>query len=122
MTCMAEHAAHPSGDLEGAVETVLGFVNTRFDGKGGHVERFGDAADFTAWAREQKLMLGDETVTESEAAAARELRAALVAVLLAHADHPESSALRLADAERHLEHVGGLYPVRVTLSARGSAV
>jgi predicted RNA-binding Zn ribbon-like protein len=118
---MAGQLTSPPASLNAAVDTVLGFVNTRFDGKGGHIERFSDAADFTAWAREQGL-LGDETVSESEAVAARELREALVAVLLAHADHPESTELRVAEAERHLEHAGGLYPIQVTLTARGSTV
>src|ERR1700744_6386205 len=118
---MTGQAAAVPESLDSAVETVLGFVNTRFDGKGGHIERFGDAADFTDWAREQGL-LSDETVSESEVAAARELRAALVAVLLDHADHPESTEMQVQDAERHLEHVSELYPVRVTLSTRGSTV
>lgn len=104
-----------------AVDTVLGFVNTRFDGKGGRIERFGSVEDFTAWAAERGL-IGDETVSESEVVAARELRSALVTVLLAHADHPDVTGERLADAERFLHHAGSLYPVSITLSAHGSTV
>jgi predicted RNA-binding Zn ribbon-like protein len=110
-----------SDRADAAVDTVLRFVNTRFDGKGGRTERFGSVADFTAWAAERGL-IGDETVTESEVVAARELRSALLIVLLAHNDHPAATDQRLADAERFLNHAGGLYPVRIALSASGSTV
>jgi predicted RNA-binding Zn ribbon-like protein len=103
------------------VQTVLSFVNTRYEDKGRYLERFGDAADFGAWAREREL-IGDETVSESEVAAARELRAALLTMMLAHADHPDVTDLQLQDSERYLAHAGGLYPVRVMLSATGSTV
>jgi predicted RNA-binding Zn ribbon-like protein len=45
-----------------------------------------------------------------------------VTVLLAHADHPDVTDEQLKDAERFLDHVGSLYPVRITLSAQGSTV
>jgi predicted RNA-binding Zn ribbon-like protein len=118
---MTSQAAVLPESADAAVDTVLGFVNTRFDGKGGRIERFGNVADFTAWAAERGLM-EDATVSESEVVAARELRAALVTVLLAHNDHPEVGDGQLADAERFLDHAGTLYPVRITLSARGSTV
>jgi predicted RNA-binding Zn ribbon-like protein len=111
----------PADSADPAVAAVLGFVNTRFDGKGGRVERFGGVTDFTAWARSRGLSAG-ERVTESDVVAARELRSALVTVLLAHADHPEITAGRLAEAERFLDQAGRRYPMRVTLSARGSVV
>lgn len=108
-------------ETEESVEKLLAFINTRYDGKGGRVERFGNAEDFRAWGRERGL-IADETVTESEAAAARELRAALVRILQAHSEHPEMTTDELREAERHLEHAAGLYPVRITLSADGSKV
>lgn len=117
---MVTHVGPPLPDGDEAVQTVLGFVNTRFDGKGGRVERFGGVEDFTAWAVERGLIGEGETVGESEVFAARELRAALVTVLLSHADHPDATPDRLAEAERVLEHAGGRYPVRVSLSAQGS--
>ncbi len=106
---------------EGSITAVLEFVNTRFDGKGGHIERFGSSEDFAGWARERGLV-GDEMVTESDVAAARELREALVAVMLAHAGHPDLDEEQLRDAERKLEHAGERYPVRITLSAAGSSI
>ncbi|GAB1818510.1 ABATE domain-containing protein [Herbidospora sp. RD11066] len=104
----------------GPVETVLGFVNSRADGTG-RTERFGSAADFSAWARERGL-IGDETVSESEAVAARELRAALLMMLLAHSAHQEATPEQIMAAERQLTHAAGLYPVRIAISAAGSTV
>ena len=118
---MGSQASVLAESADAAIDTVLGFVNTRFDGKGGRIERFGSVADFTAWAGERGL-IRRETVSESEVVAARELRSALVTVLLAHADHPDVTGERLAAAERFLDHAGSLYPVRITLSARGSTV
>jgi predicted RNA-binding Zn ribbon-like protein len=110
----------PEREGDDAVEKLLAFVNTRADNVG-RVERFGSVEDFSEWAREHGV-LGGETVSESEVVAARELREALVTLMLAHADHPAATPERLQAAERHLEHVGNLYPVRVTVSAGGSAV
>jgi predicted RNA-binding Zn ribbon-like protein len=107
--------------VEDAFDTLLGFVNTRHDPKSGHFEQFGDAADFSRWARERGL-LDDATVSESEAAAARELRSALLALMLAHANPESRTSREIDDAERHLAHAGELYPVKVTLSMSGSAV
>ena len=121
LAAMASQVTVLPESVDAAVDTVLGFVNTRFDGKGGRVERFGGVKDFTAWAAERQLM-ENTTVSESEVVAARELRAALVTVLLAHNDHPEVTEGQLAQAERFLDHAGSLYPVQITLSARGSRV
>ena len=118
---MASQAGAIPESADAAVGTVLGFVNTRYDGKGGRVERFGNVEDFTAWAAERRLM-ENATVSESDVVAARELRAALVTVLLAHSGHPEVSDAQLAAAERFLDRAGGLYPVRISLSASGSKI
>jgi predicted RNA-binding Zn ribbon-like protein len=104
-----------------AFDAVLGFVNTRLDPKAGRIERFGDAADFSEWAREHGL-LDDGTVSESEAAAARELRSALLVIMLAHANPESMTSQQIEEAERHLAHAGELYPVKVTISMAGSAV
>jgi predicted RNA-binding Zn ribbon-like protein len=102
-----------------AFGTVLGFVNTRSDPKAGFVERFGNAAGFSDWARERGL-LDDEAVSESEAAAARELRSALLAIMLVHANPERMTSQQIDDAERHLAHAGELYPVRMTISRTDS--
>lgn len=104
--------------LDGSVETVLAFVNTRADNTG-RVERFGNAEDFATWARERGL-IGGEAVSESEAAAARELRDALVMMLAAHSKHDGVDPERIRAAESELAHAADRYPVRVVLSAAGS--
>lgn len=102
-------------------EGVLEFVNTRPYEPLGLCEQFGTADDFSAWARERGL-LGDEPVSESGAAAARELRAALVTVMKAHSEHAGLSESELEEAEHSLAHAGELYPVKVTLAAHDSEV
>jgi predicted RNA-binding Zn ribbon-like protein len=116
---MSTYVGKPDG-LDQALDTVLQFVNTRSYEPLGFYERFGDAHDFSAWASEHGLLSG-EPVSESEAAAARELRSALVTVMQAHADHPGATTQQIADAELHLAHAGQLYPVQVTLSAAGAS-
>lgn len=101
-------------------ETLLAFVNTRDDALG-RCERFGTASDFAEWASENGLG-GEGVLSESEAAAAREMRSALLTLLLAHATHPDRSAQQIRDAERFFSHAAELYPVKVVLSARGSSV
>jgi predicted RNA-binding Zn ribbon-like protein len=61
-------------------------------------------------------------VSDSEVAAARELRSALLTLLLAHSSHPSVTQQQIADAERQLEHAGERYPVRITLSTANSHV
>ena len=118
---MTTRASTAPAETRNAFDVVLGFVNTRLDPKAGRVERFGTAKDFSEWAREFGL-LDDQTVTESEAAAARELRAALAVVMLAHANPERMTRQQIEDAERHLAHAGESYPVKVTISTSGSAV
>jgi predicted RNA-binding Zn ribbon-like protein len=118
---MTKEALDPCGQAGDAFETLLGFVNTRSDPKDHRVERFGNASDFCDWARDGGLLY-DQTVSESEAAAARELRSALVTIMLAHANSAGVSDQQIADAERYLAHAGESYPVKVTISAAGSAV
>ncbi|MFE7561218.1 CGNR zinc finger domain-containing protein [Kitasatospora sp. NPDC057500] len=105
-----------------AVETVLAFVNTRADGTG-RQESFGDGDSFTAWLAEYDEFgdePGGETVaTDADAAAARELRDALVTVLLAHSGDEESLGEPLRRAERHLRRAGSLYPLATVVTAGG---
>lgn len=116
-----------------AVETVLAFVNTRADGSGRR-ELFGDGHSFAAWLAERDGSgeshrsdgsggfggFGGETVvTDADAAVARELRDALVTVLLAHSGDEESLGEPLQRAERHLRRVGALYPLATVVTADG---
>ncbi|MFK0256345.1 CGNR zinc finger domain-containing protein [Streptomyces sp. NPDC090445] len=100
------------------VETVLAFVNTRADGSGRR-ELFGDGDSFAAWLAERDEFGGETVVTDADAAVARELRDALVTVLLAHSGDEESLGEPLLRAERHLRRVGSLYPLATVVTAGG---
>ncbi|MFC5889984.1 CGNR zinc finger domain-containing protein [Kitasatospora sp. CM 4170] len=104
------------------VETVLAFVNTRADG-GGRQELFGDGQAFAAWLAERDEFggeFGGETVaTDADAAAARELRDALVTLLLAHSGDEGSLGESLRHAEQHLRRAGTLYPLATVVTAGG---
>ncbi|MFC6987249.1 ABATE domain-containing protein [Streptomyces cirratus] len=100
------------------VETVLAFVNTRADGSGRR-ELFGDGDSFAAWLAERAEFGGETVVTDADAAVARELRDALVTLLLAHSGDEESLGEPLQRAERHLRRVGSLYPLATVVTAGG---
>jgi hypothetical protein len=85
------------------------------------VERLGSAGDFAQWTREHALG-GDAVVTESEAAAARELRSALLTMMMAQVSHPNMTEEQVRNAEQQLAHAAELYPVKITLSTAGSSV
>lgn len=99
-----------------AVALLLQFVNTRADGAG-RVEQFGSAAAFGDWARRHGLLDDDTVVLDSDVAAARELRDALVTVLLAHANDPHVDDARLQGAEHYLHQTGARYPLRAVVTA-----
>ncbi|MFF8262700.1 CGNR zinc finger domain-containing protein [Streptomyces virginiae] len=100
------------------VETVLAFVNTRADG-GGRRELFGDGQSFAAWLAEHDELGGHTVATDADAAAARELRDALVTLLLAHSGDEESLGEPLQQAEQHLRRAGALYPLATMVTAGG---
>ncbi|MGW6916434.1 CGNR zinc finger domain-containing protein [Kitasatospora sp. NPDC054939] len=103
------------------VETVLAFVNTRADGSGRR-ELFGDGDSFAAWLAEcdeRGECDGETVVTDADAAVARELRDALVTVLLAHSGDDESLGEPLLRAERCLQRAGSLYPLAAVVTAGG---
>ncbi|MFF4381704.1 CGNR zinc finger domain-containing protein [Kitasatospora sp. NPDC001547] len=122
MSSAAAGSAKPSPrTVVPTVETVLAFVNTRADGAGRR-ELFGDGDAFAAWLAEHPEF-GDETVaTDADAAAARELRDALVTLLLAHSGDEESLGEPLQHAERHLRRAGALYPLATVVTAGGVAL
>jgi predicted RNA-binding Zn ribbon-like protein len=101
------------------VDTVLTFVNTRADA-GGRLELFGDAEAFAAWLAEQDRFGGRADVTDADAAAARELREALVTVLLAHSGDERGRGAPLDAAERHLRRAGSLYRLSTAITAHGA--
>ncbi|GAT64854.1 CGNR zinc finger domain-containing protein [Planomonospora sp. ID91781] len=107
-----------------AADLVLDFVNTRpIDGR---EERLADAPAAARWLRAAGLAREGTLVTEADAAAARELRQALVTVLLAHAgehagggpgDGGPGGGTALEEAEAHLRRSGALYPLSPVVTA-----
>ncbi|MER7538325.1 CGNR zinc finger domain-containing protein [Streptomyces sp. NPDC097704] len=119
MSSAAAGSAKPSPrTVMPVVETVLAFVNTRADG-GGRRELFGDGHSFATWLAEHDEFGGDTVATDADAAAARELRDALVTLLLAHSGDEESLGEPLQHAEQHLRRAGALYPLATVVTAGG---
>ncbi|MFF2041155.1 CGNR zinc finger domain-containing protein [Kitasatospora sp. NPDC058170] len=101
-----------------AAQTVLAFVNTRADGSGLR-ELFEDGDAFTQWLAQYDDFGGETPATDADAATARELRDALVTVLLAHSGDQDSLGEPLQHAERHLRRAGSLYPLATVVTAGG---
>jgi predicted RNA-binding Zn ribbon-like protein len=101
-----------------AADLVLGFVNTRPTGNGAP-ERMSDAAGLRGWIEAAGLG-GDGVlrVTDADAAVARELRAALVTLLLGHVGVEEREGA-LADAEDHLRRAAAMYPLVAVVTESG---
>ncbi|MGV9610899.1 CGNR zinc finger domain-containing protein [Nocardia xishanensis] len=101
---------------EDAAALVLQFVNTRADGAG-RVEVFGTASGFADWAIEHGLLDAAVVVTDSDAVAARELRDALVTVLLTHSGDPDIGDAQVTEAERYLLQAGVRYPLTTVVTS-----
>jgi predicted RNA-binding Zn ribbon-like protein len=106
-----------------AAGPVLAFVNTHTDA-GGSPERFGSAEDLKEWLEETGLdaRSGPGPVTEADAAGARELRDALITVLLTHSGDKDTPPEALARAEDHLRHVASRYPLVAHVTATGASL
>lgn len=101
------------------VETVLGFANTHasaFD----RPERFADAVGLSDWLTEHDFTEAATDVTAADAVAVRELRDALVTVLLGHSDDPHTSVAALEAAEELLRRTALRHPL-VTVVDRSGA-
>ncbi|MDX2642498.1 CGNR zinc finger domain-containing protein [Streptomyces sp. PA03-1a] len=103
-----------------AVDALLRFLNTHASGPRQLPERFTDARSMHAWLLEHDLGTGSTHVTEADAAAARELRDALITVLLAHAGDKNTTPEALARAEEHLRGVAARYPLATVVTAEGA--
>jgi predicted RNA-binding Zn ribbon-like protein len=99
------------------LELLLAFANTHADA-GDRVERFTDAEGLTTWLSEVAWSGAEpaRTVTHSDVVEARELRDALVTVLLSHSSDPATPEPQIRSAEAILERAGERYPVAVRLS------
>lgn len=97
-------------------DPLLDFVNTRADA-GGRQELFGDGVALSAWLDGRALSDG-AAATDADAASARELRDALVTVLLGHSGE-ELSGEEVELAGRRLERAGKLYPLTARVDSGG---
>jgi len=102
-----------------SAEIVLDFANTHAD-RFGRTERFGDATGLSAWLAENGFAEAAADVTAADAGAVRELRDALITVLLGHSGDPRTSAESLEEAENLLRRTAVRYPL-VTVVDRAGA-
>ena len=101
------------------MDAVLAFVNTRADG-GGRRELLGDAEAFGTWLDEHGQFGGPTTVTGADAAAARELRDALVTIMLAHSGDEESAGASVRAAKAHVRRIGTIYTLDNEITEQGA--
>ncbi|GAA5199828.1 hypothetical protein GCM10023322_76320 [Rugosimonospora acidiphila] len=102
-------------------DLVIGFVNTRAN-TAGYRERLGDADGLRAWMDRGGLNDPTAHVTDADSATARELRDALLSLLLVHSGDLDPDAERLRDAERHLGDLAERYPLVSVVGAGGVAL
>ncbi|WP_431961553.1 CGNR zinc finger domain-containing protein [Actinacidiphila sp. bgisy160] len=105
-----------------AADALLRFLNTHASGPRQLPERFTDARAMHAWLLEHGLDAGITFVTEADAAGARELRDALITVLLAHAGDKNTTPEALARAEEHLRGIATRYPLASVVTATGAGL
>ena len=103
-----------------AVELVLSFVNTRPDGSG-REEALGDARALMGWMTTAGVGERDVVATEADAAAARELRDALVTLFLVHSGDRDAAA-SLDAAQAHLRRAASRHPLVPVVTAEGSTL
>jgi predicted RNA-binding Zn ribbon-like protein len=116
---MGSTASGDARTVTPAVQCVLAFVNTRADA-GGRQELFGDAEAFSTWLAGHDQFGGTVTLTDADAAVARELRDALVTVLLAHSGDEGCRGEPLRAAEAHLRRAGTLFPLAAVITEQGA--
>ncbi|MGW1885768.1 ABATE domain-containing protein [Streptomyces sp. NPDC001970] len=103
-------------------DVVLQFVNTHPAGPHRLQERFGSAQDLHAWLLENAMGSQTTRVTEADAAAARELREALITVLLTHSGDKDTTPEVLARAEEYLRLIASRYPLITVVTASGASL
>ncbi|MGY5035276.1 CGNR zinc finger domain-containing protein [Streptomyces sp. 900116325] len=105
-----------------AVDVVLRFVNTHTSGPRQLKERFTNAQAMQAWLLENGLGTSETHVTEADAAGARELRDALITVLLAHAGDKDITPEVLTETEEYLRGIAARYPLVTVVTASGASL
>lgn len=116
----------PDGE-EGATvvsteDLVLGFANTH-----GHLgrlpERFADSAGLRDWlSQQQGLDPKALVITGADVTEAREIRDALITVMVSHADTEAASADELLVAEQALQRAAQRYPLQANITREGAGL
>jgi predicted RNA-binding Zn ribbon-like protein len=102
-------------------DMVLGFANTH-----GHLGRlpefFADSAGLRDWLSRQGVDSEHLVVTAADVIEAREIRDALVTVMVSHADPAEVGADELAVAEQALQRAAQRYPLQANITRQGAGL
>lgn len=103
-------------------DLVLGFANTH-----GHLgrlpEHFADRAGLRDWlSRQQQVDSAVLVVTAADVVEAREIRDALVTVMVSHADAGAASAEELRVAEQALQRAAQRYPLQANITREGAGL
>jgi predicted RNA-binding Zn ribbon-like protein len=103
-------------------DMVLGFANTH-----GHLGRlpeyFADSAGLRDWLIQQQGVDSQGlVVTAADVIEIREIRDALVTVMVSHADGEAASAEELATAEQALQRAAQRYPLQANITREGAGL
>ena len=102
-------------------DLVLGFANTH-----GHLgrlpERFADGAGLRDWLIQQQVDSRALVITGADVIEAREIRDALVTVMVSHADTEAASADELLVAEQALQRAAQRYPLQANITREGAGL
>jgi predicted RNA-binding Zn ribbon-like protein len=114
-----------SGDTSAGADPaglVLGFANTH-DHLGRLPDKFSDTAGLRGWLTGQHSAAGADgavDVTPADVIEAREIRDALVTILVAHGDADGTSEDDLAGAEQALRRAARRYPLEASITRTGA--
>ncbi|MCV7427876.1 CGNR zinc finger domain-containing protein [Mycobacterium montefiorense] len=101
---------------------MLAFANTH-DHRGRLPDRFSDVAGLQVWLTAQQSSAdGAAVVTPADVIEAREIRDALVTVLLTHADAGDATEAELVATEHALRRVAHRYPLEANITRDGAGL
>ncbi|MCV7408983.1 hypothetical protein AWC05_06710 [Mycobacterium florentinum] len=101
-------------------ELILAFANTH-DHRGRVPDRFSDTAGLQAWLTTQGVD-GAMSITPADVIEAREIRDALVTVLLTHVDADGAAEEELGAAEHALRRAAHRYPLEANITRDGAGL
>ncbi len=103
-------------------DMVLGFANTHCH-LGRLPEHFADNAGLRNWLSQQQGLDSDQLiVTAADVIEAREIRDALVTVMVSHADTEAASDDELVAAEQALQRACQRYPLQANITREGAGL